>query len=160
MQSRTKPKIVDRWIFAHRSLGELEDGEGSRAADARIEITVAIVKDLEELDSAPHATKAVEFVVSCADPEFRFIGTDVEALRQAAFAECESRFAIKWSEYFLVQVAARSPLGGLGAGMEFSYERVEKGVTWDGKELLRQREWRGDILIKPWPGRFKDRDAA
>lgn len=43
--------------------------------------------------------------------------------------------------------------------MEFSYERVEKGVTWDGKELLRQRDWRADVVVKPWPGRFEDRNG-
>ena len=164
MQAKSQPKLVDKWIFAHLSTEEipkkeLEEGEGpqGRKVDARVEISVFIIKHLEEIGSAPHATKQVEFVVTCAQPEFRFVGTDIESLRRAAFSECSQRYAITWSDYFLVSVHPSSFGEGIRTGLEFGYNTVQKGVTWDGKELLKQRLWGGHIEIKPWPGQFTDR---
>ena len=164
MQSKTQPKLVDKWIFAHESLPDRpqeEDGDAppAKVVDARVEVLVSIVKELEELHAAPHATKKVEFLVTCAHPKFKFVGTDIEALRRAAFAECDKHFAITWHNYLLVTVLRSSCYEGIGTGVDFAYNDVKKGITWDGKELLKQRRWGGEVEVKPWPGQFTDRNG-
>jgi len=88
----------------------------------------------------------------------RIESTDVESLRLAVWAALDKKYEIKWTRYFLVQVDPSRPYHGLGTGFVMSYDDIEKGVTWDGKELLRKWESRG-YKVSPWPGAFTDKQG-
>ncbi len=169
MMSKTQPKCIDKWVFAHLSVAEQadrvrhdkddDDEVPTKKVDKRVEISVFIIKDLEEIGSAPHATKGVSFKVTCEDPKIELYGTDIESLRAAAFSECAKRYEVKWYNYFLVTVLRTTIGEGYVTGLDFSYTDVRKGITHDGRELLRRRRWGGDVEIKPWPGQFTDKEG-
>lgn len=163
-----KPKLIDTWIYSHKGIveeaGDLEaepENVPSRrlVRDQRIDVKLYIVKEFEEIDSPPHATKSVSFIAKCDNPKISVSGTDIEAIRRAVWAELDKAFKIKWSNWFLVDLTPQRPYEGFGTGMSFSYKNVEKGVAWDGAELLRDWRYRrsgGNYEIRPWPGAFTD----
>ena len=107
----------------------------------------------------PYALQEVSFEVTSVEPKFKFVGTDIECLRRAAWGALDERFKIKWESYFLVEVVPARIYSGFGTGLEFTYDWVYKGTTWDNKELLKQHTFRGEDKITPWPGRFTNKNG-
>jgi len=156
-----RDKLVDKWVYKYEGIDDPDaDGEGAdgkKVKEKIVEVEVRLIKESVETDEAPYPLKSVKFEVSCKMPAFRFAGTDIESLRLAAWAELDKAFAIRWERYFLVRVDPSRVYEGLGAGLTYSYNDVEKGTAHDGTLLLREVS-RGTYkyVIKPWPGEFKD----
>lgn len=129
-----------------------------RLVTKKVEIEVRMEKDTIETGGPPYALKEVKFIVACAEPKFYYEGTDIALLKEAAWEYLTNNFKIKWENYFLVTVNHVNDWGGgYSTGLSFGYKDVEKGTTWNGKELLREWTFHGKREIKPWPGRFTDK---
>jgi len=158
-----RSKLVDTWHYKYEGLvdvGGLDDDLAPRVSvrERIVEVELRLVKETEESQQAPHPPKSVSFEVSCKDPAFRFAGTDVESLRIAAWAELDKAFAIKWERYFLVKVEPARVYNGIGAGLVYGYDSVDKGTAHDGTLLLREmKTHQHGWVIKPWPGEFRDK---
>lgn len=163
-QSPVDGKLVDTWVYAYKGLEQNGDPEADEAADRpklvrdqKVIVEVRLDKKTKSLDKPPHALVEVEFVVRCDAPKFKIVGTDIEALRAAAWEKLDDAFEIKWERFYLVRCDDERVYTGLGAGISFNYSDVEKGTAHDGTLLLRQRRWGGDVEVKPWPGEFTDK---
>lgn len=171
-----KNKLVDTWYYDVKDLEvydasprhriDEDDSEDDaqelkkRIITKKVEIEVRMDKKTEDAGGPPYAVKEIKFIVSCKDPKFDYEGTDIECLRMAAFSHLDKRFEVTWHNYFLVTVNIARDYGtGTSTGLSFSYKDIEKGVTWDGKELLREYMWRGERTISPWPGKFEDKNG-
>lgn len=169
LPSKTQGKLVDMWIYAYRGPEQPEpedddphDPKKKLITDQRVELRVYIVKEQKALNEPPHLTSAVKFRVECDNPKFHIFGTDLELLRKDGFARCDDRFKTQWTPYYLVEVRPDHPYQGLGAGLCFSYRQIEKGIAWDGTELLKDRDWnarRYEDKIEAWPGDFTDKQG-
>ncbi len=165
---QTQGKLVDTWIYAYKGVSMMEeDHDDEREShaklvkDQRVEVKVYLRKESKELDAPPHGTKAVLFYITCDAPRIRLEGTDVEALRAAVWGLCDAHYEVKWQKYYLVRIGTGFIYDGLGAGLDFIYKDVYKGVTPEGKELLRELDKNGRTYgykISPWPGQFTDKD--
>jgi hypothetical protein len=154
-------KPIDRWIYKYRGLDE----EGApRVRQRSVEVEVFLEKRMDESDEPPHPVAEVSFAVVCKEKgaDFRLVGTDIEALRKAAWGQLDARFKVAWEEWFLVKVDPVSYIQGTGEGIEFSYANVWRGVAHDGTLLLREYDrynsssvWK----ISPWPGEFKNKNG-
>lgn len=159
-------KLVDTWYYAYKGIPQPIEAEELPDEDAepsnmevgwiKTEVCVYIVKETKDIGTPPHETNKVEFRVECENPAFEFSGPDIAALHAASWDKLDHHFEIKWSRWFLVKVSRDSIYEGLGTAMSFTYDSVEKGITHDGKELLRQDRWGRRERITPWPGRFVD----
>jgi len=155
-------KLIDTWIYKYEGLENPDGGdEGPGRKTVRekvVEVELRLIKESEESQEAPHSLRSVKFEVSCKKPQFKIVGTDIEALRLAAWAELDEEFAIKWERYFLVRVDPTRPYGlGIGTGLNYSYETIDKGTAHDGTLLLREmKPHEYKYVVKPWPGEFKD----
>jgi hypothetical protein len=144
-------KVIDTWYY-------------ERGDNARIPIQVRLTKVarddkydvLGERNRPPFETLRVALNVELDGQVLS--GTDVESLRQAVWAELDKKYAIQWIDYYLVTVKPERPYEGMGTGFTLGYEDVQKGLTWDGKELLRRIGHRG-YIVSPWPGQFTDRNG-
>jgi hypothetical protein len=68
----------------------------------------------------------------------------------------DKKYEVKWESFFLVRVSPGVIYEGLGTGINFSRQRVEKGTAWDGTLLLRHSDGlRRSIDV--WPGEFRDK---
>jgi len=160
-------KLVDTWYYAYKGIPKPLESEELPDEDAepinptvgwiKTEVRVYLVKETKDIGEPPHETHKVSFRVECDEPLFEFTGHDIEALHAASWEKLDSHFEIKWTRWFLVKVSQESIYEGVGTAMSFTYDTVEKGVTHDGKELLRQDKWGRREKITPWPGRFVDR---
>jgi hypothetical protein len=183
----TSKKKVDTWYFSvddvmenqimarKQALAEAEDdsdaevptGETYRSMEERkIAIELYLEKETDEGKLPPHPLEKVSFTASCHEREkyglyFDVTGTDIAALRALVWNLMDERFEIKWHDYFKVYLTASSVYTGVGEGLVFSYDTVWKGITWEGKELL--KEWSHSrnehYKISPWPGKFTDRNG-
>ncbi len=164
-------KLVDTWHYHYKGvlreatqvdeedLDEVTPKLDAKAGDRMVAVGLYVVKKTQEVMEPPHTTIAVKFRVECEDPKFELEGTDCEALRSAAWSELDTRFAIRWENWYLVRVNHTSNYEGIGTGFAFSYDTVEKGYTHDGKELLRRYVWGGQREVTPWPGTFKSKEG-
>ncbi len=167
LPTKTQGKLVDTWVYAYRGVEQADDVDGDDSkkklvTDQRVELRVYMVKEQTALRSPPHLTAGVLFRVDCENPKFQLTGTDVELLRKDAFARCDDRFKTRWTPYYLVEVRPEHPYQGLGSGLCFSYRQIEKGIAWDGTELLKDRDWnarRYEDKIEAWPGDFTDKQG-
>lgn len=132
---------------------------GSRVVTKKVEVDLYLCKHTSSSDTPPYPLKDVDFEVRCKEPKFCFKGTEIEVLRAAAWAKLDEKYAVQWHPYFLVTVSSAHGFGGgISRGLEMSYDTVYKGITWDGKFLLKQyARFHGETVIKPWPGRFVDK---
>lgn len=163
LPQHTRGKLVDTWTYAYRGVAEEfgadEEERQILVQDKKVEFKVYLVKDQKPAQEPPHITSGVRFRVECETPCLRLEGTDLEVLRQEAFARCDSHYATKWEKWYLVEIMPMAPYQGLGAGFTLQYRDVERGVAWNGKILLKDREWnarRYEEKITDWPGEFKD----
>lgn len=136
-----------------------------RMEERKIAVDLFMEKETEEAKTPPHPLEKVKFIAKCYERQYNLNleidGTDIEAVRAAVWAEMDKRFEIKWHEYYKVYLEPARIYIGRGEGFDFYYDEVWKGITWEGRELL--REWsRGNdyhYKISPWPGRFTDRNG-
>lgn len=145
-----------------REFDEDEEDEPpqQRLITRKVAVEVRLDKTSIEEGGPPYALKEVEFIVSCDEPKFEYVGTDIEALRQAAWDYLSNEFKITWENYYLVTVGhANDYGGGYSTGLTFGYKDVERGTTWDKKDLLREWAYSGKRTIRPWPGRFTDKNG-
>lgn len=138
---------------------EVTPPAGSRVITKKVEVDLYLCKKTDASDTPPYPLKNVHFEVRCEEPKFCFVGTEIEVLRAAAWARLDERYTVEWHPYFLVKVGHSPGYGnGISNGLEMSYDTVYKGVTWDGKLLLKQyARFDRETQIKPWPGRFVDK---
>ena len=101
-------------------------------------------------------------VVSGAGIQFFIEGPDIQLLRSETWSRMDKRFEIEWFEYYLVTICPTRIYDGQGEGLELNYKSVWKGITWEGKELLRECDRFSDYRykIRPWPGKFTSRDGT
>jgi len=150
--SKYDGKVVDRWYYAP----ENDDKK-------KVCVRLRLIKnsrddkyDGHDRNLPPFETLSVSFHVH--EPELgieHFEGSDAEILRRAIWAQLDKRYNIEWESYYLVTVRLETPYRGLGTGFCLEYRDIEKGTTWDGKELLKEYAHRG-WRIDPWPGEFRD----
>lgn len=137
----------------------------THVGERKIEVDLFLEKKTEDNKTPPHALDDVKFIAKCRNSDYKvdieIEGTDIEAVRAAVWAELDARFEIKWHDYYKVYLDNSRIYIGRGEGMDFYYDEVWKGITWEGKELL--KEWsRGHdyhYKISPWPGKFTDRNG-
>jgi hypothetical protein len=137
---------------------EHDEPPQQRLVTKKVEVQVRLDKETVDAGRPPYSLKEVKFIVSCDDPKFEYEGTDIAVLKEAAWDYLTNKFKIKWENYYLVSVNHVNDYGGgYSTGLSFGYKDVEKGTTWNGKELLREWTWGGKREIKVWPGRFTDK---
>lgn len=168
LPKHTQGKLVDTWYYAYKGIPDPDDSDDEAEVrkgivqDQRIEVKVFLKKESDALDAPPHGTKAVEFFVTCEAPRIRLQGTDIEIMRKVAWGLCDTHYEVKWSKYYLVRIGAGFIYAGTGAGLDFIYADVHKGIAHDGTELLREEDHNGRRYghkISPWPGRFEDKNG-
>lgn len=180
----THEKKADTWWFNLRDLldkqiqkrpdPEAEEGaepetETAQVVDERkIPVEVYMAKEMDEAKSPPHPVDKVWFVVKCNQPQYKvkftIEGPDITCLKDQAWSLLDKRFEIEWFEYYLVTISPARIFCGEGDGLELTYESVWKGITWEGKELLKEyhrgRDYDDNYKIRPWPGKFTERDGT
>ena len=172
-------RVIDTWIykvkdveFETREFVEREDkdyGRDDRDESEKFEmkkqrvknkivtIEVRLIKKTSQSEEPPHLTEDVRFEVYCAELDLHIKGTDIELLRAAVWEHLDKKFAIKWEQFYLVEVAENRPWGGSdGTGILFEYDTVWRGTTWNGKFLFKKYE-SNEFKIKTWPGEFTDK---
>jgi len=171
-ETRHNPyRVVDTWVYEVKEVeierfeavpkDEREDGDDKhvihkeRVVNRKVMCELRMDKKTAQSNLPPHPTQSVAFELVCEELDFRLTGTDIDALRAAMWAKLDKKFEIQWTSYYLVQVRRARVYEGMGEGLEFSYSDVYKGITWDGKLLMRKWSWREE-RIEPWPGAFKD----
>lgn len=175
-------KLIDTWQFVYDALidptkraGVEEEEEDEKAVDEnetpkegtmvgekRVEVQVYMKKVLRMAAKPPHPPNSVNFVVKCRQPNLQMEGTDLEALRAAMFGALQQEFAIKWENFYLVEISQGYHASYGESAILFSYKDVERGTAHDGTLLMRRYESRsrGDNWrISKWPGRFTNRQG-
>lgn len=181
----TNRKKVDTWYFSVDDVmakqiqsrakvsGDEDEDEAPKMEtvqvmqERKIAVDLFMEKETEEVRTPPHPLEKVKFIAKCRIKEYNLNieieGTDIESIRAAVWSELDSRFEISWHDYYKVHLDASSIYTGVGDGLSFYYDTVWKGITWEGKELLKQwsRNRSSDSYydIRPWPGRFSDRNG-
>lgn len=162
-EKRKNGKLIDTWHFNYTGIPADKIDEDGVAKDHSVsEIKVPIKLYLEKTftgNDPPLSVSEVWFRVVCENPEFSFIGPDIEALRATMWGELKKHYAVKWEDYFLVSIEHRSPYEGLGTGLSFGYSTVQKGTAYDGTLLLKQYKYSRGEVIENWPGEFKDKQG-
>jgi hypothetical protein len=178
----THEKKVDTWWFNLQDLldkqvqkhpgSEAEEGEEpetiSRVDERKIPVEVFMAKEMDEAKTPPHPVDKVWFVVKCKQSQYKvnftIEGPDITCLKDQAWSLLDERFEIEWFEYYLVTISPARIYEGQGDGLELSYKSVWKGITWEGKVLLKEyhrgRDYDDNYRIKPWPGKFTERDGT
>lgn len=171
-ETRHNPyRVVDTWVYEvkdveiermqHIPKEDREEGDEKaivtreRITNRKVTCELRMEKKTTQSNLPPHPTQEVKFELVCEELKFKLEGTDIEALRAAMWSKLDKKFEIEWHRYYLVQVKREHVYGGDGIGLEFSYNDVYKGITWDGKLLMRKWDYR-DEKISVWPGSFKD----
>jgi hypothetical protein len=158
MQNKTNGKLIDTWHYR---------GEDEQTVPILVKLFKRTDRDSfgrrrndkpKSSERPVYATQQVWFEVSTENPKIVLEGTDVEVLRDAIFGRLDKHFAVKWERYYKVTIRTDRPYTGLGTGFCLEYYDVEKGTTWDGRLLLRERGRRHDYQdkITEWPGEFRD----
>ena len=157
-------KLLDVWHYEYEGVvqqgGVNEDGEPIKLHQVtvkKVAVELRLIKKFADSDKPPLVVKEVWFRVVCPELRWKIEGTDVELLRKEMFGRLDKHYEVKWEAYYLVTVSHHAPYyKGIGTGIEFIYERVEKGLAYDGTLLLRHRQWGGNERIVAWPGEFQD----
>lgn len=177
----TNRKKVDTWYFNLQDVldrqiqkkhdPDAEDGDEPQfetvqhVAERKIAVELYLEKETEEVKTPPHPLKNVKFIAKCRESQYKIDleieGTDIEAVRSAVWAEMDARFEIKWHKYYKVYLDRSQIYIGRGDGFDFYFDEVWKGITWEGKELLKEFSQSRDehYKISPWPGKFTDRNG-
>jgi hypothetical protein len=162
-------KIDALWYDIEQLVGEdtSSDEEGAdrrKVVNRKVSIDLYMTKKFNMLEDRPPPAETVDlaFTLHCAELDIKVRGTDVSVILKDMRSQLDHRFKIKWVNYFIVRVGpARNFDGGLGSGLMFSYDTVERGVALDGSVLLRRfNRWGGPHantwVIEPWPKDVKE----
>jgi hypothetical protein len=156
-----KGKLVDTWIYEYKGIADPVDPDAEEQPPQHVEakkvsIELRLIKNYADSEKPPLATKDVTFQVTCKEADIDLWGSDIEALRCAVWGLLDKRFEVKWETYYLVEVQPSNPYEGIGTGLTFGYDTVEKGTAWDGTLLLKRYVRYGSRTeILPWPERFR-----
>lgn len=102
------------------------------------------------------------FTLHCAELDIKVRGADISVMLKEMRGQLDPRFKIKWVNYFIVRVGpTRSFDGGMGTGLQLSYDTIERGVALDGSVLMRRYNRYHGIhsnmwVIEPWPKDVKE----
>jgi hypothetical protein len=160
-------KLVDLWVYEYKGLVEEppqgadeDDKPRHTVKDKKVEIELRIVKKFANSEEPPLATKEVCFRVLCKEADIAFDGTDIEALRLAVWEKLDKKFEIAWHRYLKIEIRPERPYDGIGSGFVLGWDDVDKGIAWDGTELLRERPRYGPARVLPWPGQFHNQHGV
>jgi hypothetical protein len=163
--------IVDTWIYRYKGVSENadpqfdadDDAPAKRLVEERdVEIQIELIKQFDDTVPPPFPTRGVSFRALNRELSIYIEGVDIEAIRKAVWSILDKKYEIKWENWYLVEIEPTLGYrGGRSEGLEFVYRHVEKGIAWDGAELLREYDRHGDgrgnhFKISPWPGVFKN----
>jgi hypothetical protein len=156
--SSSSGKLIDTWYYEYKGIPSDQEGGEPSVQPIKVPIYLRLNKKLNTDTAPPMSVREVSFELECKQPEFRFRGPNIEALRARMWAELDPHFAVKWENWFLVQIRReRTYDGAMGTGFTFSYKQIQKGIAWDGTELMREYHRFGrEEQITPWPEVFRD----
>ncbi len=157
-------KLIDTWHYEYKGLTEESrvteeepDKKPRRFVEAKkVAIELRLIKNYTG-STPPLAVKDVEFLLVCKDLDIRLRGNGIETLRAAMWEKLDEKFSVTWEFYYLVRVEPALVYRGIGTGIAFTREYVEKGTAWDGTLLLKDLRDSRDPIISPWPGTFRDK---
>lgn len=155
-----KPKLIDTWHFEHLGLDSegLASGVDSEklSTDQKSEVKVYLDKEFGISSKPPHPVKEISFIVESDYPKFKFVGPNIETLRQMAKAEMDKFHAIKWERY--IEVIIHPSYGG-GVGFSLDTKDIHKGIAHDGAEILKRYEYNRGYYYYPWPENYRTKDG-
>lgn len=162
-------KVDTLWYDIEQLVGEdrSDDDEGAdrrKVVNRKVNIDLYMTKKFNTLDDRPPPAETVDlaFTLFCEELDIKVRGSDIGVMLKDMRAQLDHRFKIKWVNYFIVRVGpTRNYDGGMGTGLQFSYDTVERGVALDGSVLLRRfNRWGGlhsnTWIIEPWPKDVKE----
>ena len=153
-------KLVDTWYYTCPDVTPATNVDPDHprptpVKSAKVPIQVRIVKNFHD-DGPPQSPRSVVFELSAQTPEIQLSGTDIDALRAALWDKLDAHYAIRWEAWYLVDLIKESPYDGSGTGLTFQYQRVEKGLAWDGTVLMRQHRHTAREQVSFWPNEFRN----
>lgn len=161
-------KVETLWYDVEQMVGEDEkDEEGvdsRKVVNRKVAIDLFLQKQFNTADDRPAPAETIDlsFTLHCAESGDTVHGFDVRAMLKEMRGKLDHRFKIKWADYFIVRVGpARSYDGGIGTGLSFSYDTIERGVALDGSVLMRRMNHYSRLhdramVIEPWPKDVKE----
>lgn len=158
-------KVDTLWYDVEQLVGEDNTSEEDEGRDLRkvvnrkVSIDLYMSKKFNTMDDRPAPAETIDlaFTLHCAELDIKVRGSDIGVMLKDMRGQLDHRFKIKWVNYFIVRVSpARNYDGGLGSGLMFSYDTIERGVALDGSVLMRRfNRWGGlhsnAYVIEPWP---------
>lgn len=157
-------KVDTIWYDIEQLVGEdepQEDGAPDRrkVVNRKVAVDIYMAKQFNTSTDRPTPAETVDlaFTLHCAELDVKVRGSDISAMLKDMRGQLDQRFKIKWVPYFIVRVLpARNYDGGIGSGLMFSYDTIERGVALDGSVLMRRFNRYGGLhsnamVIEPWP---------
>ncbi|NTF16954.1 hypothetical protein G6L37_00745 [Agrobacterium rubi] len=158
-------KIETLWYDVEQLVGEDATGDEGEGRDLRkvvnrkVSIDLYMVKKFNTMEERPAPAETIDlaFTLHCPELDIKVHGSDVSVMLKDMRGQLDHRFKIKWVNYYIVRVSpARNYDGGIGSGLTFSYDTIERGVALDGSVLMRRVNRWGDLhsnlfVIEPWP---------
>lgn len=159
-------KVDTLWYDVEQMVGDEADDEGRdrrQVVNRKVAIDLHMTKKFSTNDDVPPPAATVDlgFTLLCAETGDVVHGFDCQAMLKAMRAKLDHRFAIKWESWYYVKIDRARIYQGMGTGLEFSYDTIERGVSLDGSVLMRrynrhhgahQSIW----IVEPWPKQVKD----
>jgi hypothetical protein len=104
--------------------------------------------------AGPQQTLSATFGVDIPELKINLWSTDIEALRGAVMDALADHYAIKWEEYWIVEVEESfRTWKGNSAGVELDWTYIQVGETPEGETVHRMESsrGRGQDIRKGWP---------
>lgn len=161
-------KVETLWYDIEQLVGEditdEEGGDRRKVVNRKIAIDLYMQKQFNTADERPAPAETIDLSFSLMCPETHDVvhGFDIRAMLKEMRGRLDHRFKIAWANYFIVRVGpARSFDGGIGTGLAFSYDTIERGVALDGSLLMRRMNHHSRLherlwIIEPWPKDVKE----
>jgi hypothetical protein len=163
-------KVDSLWYDIEQLVGNETISESGEVSDTRevvnrkVRIDLYMLKKFNTMEDRPPPAETIDlaFTLFCEELDIKVRGSDVSVMLKDMRSRLDHRFKINWVPYFIVRVGpTRNFDGGIGTGLQFSYDTVERGVALDGSALLRRFNRFGGIhsntwIIEPWPKDVKE----
>lgn len=161
-------KVDTLYYDIEQMVGEEGDDEGfdrRKVVNRKIAIDLFMTKSFSRKVDAPPPAETIDLGLTLVCPETGDIvhGFDCQVILKAMRAKLDHRFAIKWESWYLVRIDRARIYGrGMGTGLEFSYNTIERGIALDGSVLMRRyNEHHGThqsvYVVEPWPKQIKEK---
>lgn len=161
-------KVDTLYYDVEQMIGETSDEEGfdrRKVVNRKVGIDLYMTKRFSQKEDVPPPAETIDlgFTLVCAETGDVVHGFDCQAMLKAMRAKLDHRFAIKWENWYLVRIDRARLYGrGMGTGLEFSYNTIERGVALDGSVLMRRyNEHHGAhqsiYVVEPWPQQIKEK---